>query len=44
MKKKVLIENDIDIWINTQVAAFNNKNKQMELQKPISQQVTTWKI
>ncbi len=39
-EKKVLIENEIDNWVNTQVAAFNNKNKQMELQKPISQQVT----
>lgn len=38
--KKVLIENEIDIWVNSQVASFNNKNKQMELQKPISQQVT----
>jgi len=38
--KRVLIENEIDIWVNSQVAAFNNKNKQMELQKPISQQVT----
>ena len=39
-EKKVLIENEIDNWVNTQVAGFNNKNKQMELQKPISQQVT----
>ena len=38
--KKVLIENEIDIWVNSQVATFNNKNKQMDLQKPISQQVT----
>jgi hypothetical protein len=38
--KRVLIENEIDIWVNSQIALFNNKNKQTELQKPISHQVT----
>ena len=38
-EKKVLIENEIDIWVKNQVSAFENKNKQMNLQMPISQQV-----
>jgi hypothetical protein len=36
-EKKVLIENEIDIWVRNQVSAFENKNKQMNLQMPISQ-------
>jgi hypothetical protein len=36
-EKRVLIENEIDIWVRNQVAAFENKNKQMNLQMPISQ-------
>ena len=35
--KRVLIENEIDIWVRNQVSAFDNKNKQMKLQMPISQ-------
>ena len=38
-EKKVLIENEIDVWVKNQVSAFENKNKQMNLQMPISQQV-----
>jgi hypothetical protein len=36
-EKNVLIENEIDIWVRNQVSAFDNKNKQMNLQMPISQ-------
>uniref|UniRef100_A0A6C0JA96 Thioredoxin domain-containing protein n=1 Tax=viral metagenome TaxID=1070528 RepID=A0A6C0JA96_9ZZZZ len=38
-EKKVLIENDIDIWVDNQLESIKYKNKQMELQKPISAQI-----
>ena len=38
--KRVLIENEIDIWVNSQLSSFVNKNKQINLQQPITQQIS----
>merc|ERR1712021_185180 len=37
--KKVLIENQIDEWIEQLTLSIKNKNKQLELQKPPSSQI-----
>ena len=37
--KKVLIENEIDNWVDNILKTIENKNKQEQLQKPISQQM-----
>ena len=38
-EKRVLIENEIDIWVDGELAVLQNRNKQQELQRPISDQI-----
>lgn len=37
--KRVLIENEIDGWVDSQVSVIESKKKQNELQRPISEQI-----
>ena len=37
--KNILIENQIDEWLEQQTLNIKNKNKQLELQKPLSDQI-----
>lgn len=37
--KRVLIENEIDSWVDNQIATIQNNKKQNELQRPISDQI-----
>ena len=37
--KRVLIENEIDTWVDGQVASIDSQNKQNVLQQPISDQI-----
>lgn len=43
-EKRVLIENEIDNWVDGQLSAIQSKNKQQELQKPISDQIKNMEL
>lgn len=38
-EKKVLIENEIDNWVDNTISLIRNRNKQSQLQRPISEQI-----